>query len=127
MRPGLQGKWIVELNTAVLPKVLVNNIYYREICGNIRTKEEKQYVTEKNQWANWLVKSLHQRATTILKVSSEIVSQQDLSPESGIDQTFEDINSQFIRSVLNFSWTVVAQIGSRLCDSSMLPKIGITV
>ena len=27
--------------------------------------------------ANWLVKSLHQRATTILKVSSELVRQQD--------------------------------------------------
>ena len=29
------------------------------------------------QSANWLVKSLHQRATTIIKVASEIVSQQD--------------------------------------------------
>ena len=85
MRPGLQGKWIVELNTAVLPKVLANNTYYREICGNIRTKAEKQYITEKLQWANWLVKSLHQRATTILKVSSEIVSQQEKFFDLGVE------------------------------------------
>ena len=77
MRPGSEGKWIVELNSETLPRVLVNNQYYAEISRSIRTKKEKQYVTEKLQTANWLVKSLHQRATTILKVSTEIVTQQE--------------------------------------------------
>jgi len=40
-------------------------------------KPEKEYLHECIQSANWLVKSLHQRATTIIKVASEIVSQQD--------------------------------------------------
>ena len=40
-------------------------------------KPEKEYLNECIQSANWLVKSLHQRATTIIKVASEIVSQQD--------------------------------------------------
>ena len=39
--------------------------------------KEKEYVNARFQTANWLVKSLHQRATTILKVASEIVKQQD--------------------------------------------------
>ena len=77
MRPGSEGKWIVELNSETLPRVLVNNQYYAEISRSVRTKKEKQYVTEKLQTANWLVKSLHQRATTILKVSTEIVTQQE--------------------------------------------------
>src|SRR5207248_9699627 len=41
------------------------------------SKEEREYLTDRLQAANWLVKSLHQRATTILKVASEIVRQQD--------------------------------------------------
>ena len=40
-------------------------------------KQDKQYIVERFQSANWLVKSLHQRATTILKVSTELVQQQD--------------------------------------------------
>ena len=42
-----------------------------------RSKAEREYLTERLQAANWLVKSLHQRATTILKVATEIVRQQD--------------------------------------------------
>jgi len=37
------------------------------------------------QSANWLVKSLHQRATTILKVASEIVRQQDAFFAQGVE------------------------------------------
>ncbi len=85
MRRGGEGKWIVELNSDTLPKVLVNQAYYAEISQSVRTKEEKQYVTDKIQTANWLVKSLHQRATTILKVATEIVSQQSAFFEYGVE------------------------------------------
>ncbi len=74
-RPG--GGWIIELNSATLPRVLVNNQYHARIKGAVRSKEDKQYINECFQSANWLVKSLHQRATTILKVATEIARQQD--------------------------------------------------
>ena len=67
MRSGPGGKWIVELNSETLPRVLVNNRYYAEVSAAVRTKDEKAYVAEKYQSAHWLVKALHQRATTILK------------------------------------------------------------
>src|SRR5487761_736346 len=71
------GSWAVELNSESLPRVLVNNRYYAEVSGDTRNKKEKEYLSERYQSANWLVKALHQRATTILKVSREIVRQQD--------------------------------------------------
>lgn len=77
MRPDNAGGWIVELNTDTLPRVLVNAHYYARISRGARTKEEKTYISECFQSASWLVKSLHQRANTILKVASEIVRQQD--------------------------------------------------
>ncbi|RED46201.1 RNA polymerase factor sigma-54 [Aestuariispira insulae] len=77
MRSNPEGGWFIELNPETLPRVLVNEQYYATINGNTRSKEEKDYLSERYQTANWLVKSLHQRATTILKVASEIVVQQD--------------------------------------------------
>jgi len=77
MRPNPDGSWAVELNADTLPRVLVNNRYYARISSAARSKEEREYLTDRLQAANWLVKSLHQRATTILKVASEIIRQQD--------------------------------------------------
>lgn len=85
MKQGLKGKWLVELNSDNLPKVLVDNSYYSEVTEMGLDKESKHYISECYQNANWLVKSLHQRATTILKVSTEIVKQQDMFFKKGIE------------------------------------------
>ncbi|SCA55444.1 RNA polymerase, sigma 54 (sigma N) factor [Candidatus Terasakiella magnetica] len=85
MKQGLKGKWLVELNSENLPKVLVNNSYYAEVSQLGLDKESKHYISECFQTANWLVKSLHQRATTILKVSTEIVRQQDMFFKKGVE------------------------------------------
>ncbi|HUC67469.1 MAG TPA: RNA polymerase factor sigma-54 [Stellaceae bacterium] len=71
------GGFAIELNSDTLPRVLVNNRYYAEVQGAARSKAEKDYLAERYQQANWLVKALHQRATTILKVATEIVRQQE--------------------------------------------------
>ncbi len=74
-QPG-QG-WHVELNTETLPRVLVNEVFYTQVSTGTRNGEEKAYLSEHWQQANWLVKALRQRATTILKIAAEIVKQQD--------------------------------------------------
>jgi RNA polymerase sigma-54 factor len=77
MRPDGEGGWLVELNAEALPRVLVNNAYYAQVTRGARGKPDREYLSERFQAANWLVKALHQRATTILKVAREIVRQQD--------------------------------------------------
>lgn len=77
MRARPDGGWSIDLNMDNLPRVLVNNSYHSEISKQTKSKDDKSYVNECFQSANWLVKSLHQRATTILKVSTEIVRQQE--------------------------------------------------
>ncbi len=77
MRATPEGGWIVELNSETLPRVLVNNRYYARVSRATRSRADRDYLTERLQAANWLVKSLHQRAATILKVAIEIVQQQD--------------------------------------------------
>ena len=77
MRSQPGGVWLVELNPDTLPRVLINNAYHARISRAARTKEERHYIADRLQNAAWLVKSLHQRATTILKVATEIVRQQE--------------------------------------------------
>ncbi|MEW5727124.1 MAG: RNA polymerase factor sigma-54 [Pseudomonadota bacterium] len=84
MRRNPDGSWHVELNSDTLPRVLVNTRYYAKVAGAARNREDKTYLSEHFQSANWLVKSLHQRATTILKVATEIVRQQDAFFRHGV-------------------------------------------
>lgn len=77
LRQGPHDEWIVELNSENLPRVLVNSRYYAIVRKKTRAKEEQEYLIDCFQSANWLVKSLQQRAQTILKVATEIVRQQD--------------------------------------------------
>ncbi len=76
VRQGPAG-WIVELNSDILPRVLVNRTYYATVTGKARDATEKSFLVDCLQTANWLTKSLDQRAQTILKVATEIVRQQD--------------------------------------------------
>jgi len=71
------GSYHVELNSDTLPRVLVNQTYYATVSKSPLRKEDKSYLVDCLQTANWLVKSLDQRARTILKVAQEIVRQQD--------------------------------------------------
>ncbi len=82
---NLGGGWRVELNTETLPRVLVNNEYYTQVSNSAKDKKDREYITTQLNNANWLVKSLDQRAQTILKVASEIVEQQDAFFTFGIE------------------------------------------
>ncbi len=69
--------WRVELNSEALPRVLVNESYAANIKRGASRDEDRQYISTHLQSANWLTKSLEQRARTILNVASEIVRRQD--------------------------------------------------
>jgi len=76
--------WVVELNNAALPKVLVNRRYHAELKAGPQDKQSKAWLSECLAEANWLVKALDQRARTIVKVSTEIVKQQRGFFEEGV-------------------------------------------
>jgi RNA polymerase sigma-54 factor len=77
VRPGPDGGWLVELNSDTLPRVLINQTYYAELSKAVKKDGDKSYFTDCLQNATWLVRALDQRARTILKVTTEIVRQQD--------------------------------------------------
>src|SRR5262245_57536396 len=84
VRRAANGGWHVELNPGSLPRVLVNNTYAATLKSNTRDREARRYISDRIDAANWLVRALQQRATTILKVATEIVAQQSEFFERGI-------------------------------------------
>lgn len=79
------GTYRVDLNTSQLPKVLVNQRYYAKIDVKQLGDSDKKYVMDCMSNANWLVRNLEQRAQTILKVASAIVTQQSDFFAKGVD------------------------------------------
>jgi RNA polymerase sigma-54 factor len=76
MRQLPDQSWIIELNPDTMPRVLVNERFYAKVAPQAK-KDEKVFLNERLANANWLVRSLQQRAQTILKVAAEIIRQQD--------------------------------------------------
>ncbi|HEX3983368.1 MAG TPA: RNA polymerase factor sigma-54, partial [Acidisoma sp.] len=76
LRRAPDGAWHLELNHETLPRLLVNHVFHARVSVQA-SRDDRIFLSEQLQSANWLVKSLRQRAQTILKVTSEIVRQQD--------------------------------------------------
>ena len=111
VRSASDGGWLVELNTETLPRVLINQSYYSRIVGGAKGDKDKQYLSECLQTANWLVKSLDQRAKTILKVATEIVRQQDSFLTAGV-QNLKPLNLRIIADAIGMHESTVSRVTS---------------
>ena len=111
VRPGPDGGWHVELNTGTLPRVLVNQAYYATVLGRRRSDTDKVYLADCLQTANWLVKSLDQRARTILKVAIEIVRQQDAFLAHGV-RHLRPLNLKTVAEAIGMHESTVSRVTS---------------
>ncbi len=84
VRAAPDGSWLVELNQDTLPRVLVNNEYRALVKASATRREDREFISECASRAGWLVKSLQQRARTILAVAREIVRRQDAFLARGV-------------------------------------------
>jgi len=109
VRPKPGGGWQIELNNDTLPNVLVNTRYYAEINDQTKNREEKEYLSERLNSANWLVKSLDQRANTILRVATELVRQQDTFLVFGIEY-LRPLNLRDIASAIEMHESTVSRV-----------------
>jgi RNA polymerase sigma-54 factor len=109
VRPAPNGAWLVELNSDTLPKVLVNQSYYAEVSATARRDAEKSYLADCLQNATWLVRALDQRARTILKVSNEIVRQQDAFFANGV-QHLRPLNLKTVAEAIGMHESTVSRV-----------------
>ena len=79
------GNWRIELNDNTLPKILVLDRYWEELAEKKMPSKDREYLNACYNSGNWLVKSMNQRAITLLRVAKEIVKQQPEFLEKGLD------------------------------------------
>lgn len=111
IRETPNGGWAVELNSDTLPRVLVDNRYYNEVSAIATDEESKTFMSECHANANWLVKSLDQRARTIMKVASEIVKQQDGFFAYGVDH-MRPLNLKTVAEAIEMHESTVSRVTS---------------
>jgi RNA polymerase sigma-54 factor len=111
VRPGPDGAWLVELNSGTLPKVLVNQTYYATVAKGRKSDSDRAYLADCLQTANWLVKSLDQRARTILRVAEEIVRQQDGFLEHGVEH-LKPLNLRTVADAISMHESTVSRVTS---------------
>ena len=108
VRAHPDGTWAIELNSETLPRVLVNQSYYAKVSKNVSEKE-RSFLTECLQTATWLTRALDQRARTILKVSTEIVRQQDAFLAYGV-QHLRPLNLRTVADAIGMHESTVSRV-----------------
>jgi RNA polymerase sigma-54 factor len=111
VRAAPDGTWLVELNSDTLPRVLVNSQYYAKVSRGTAREEDKVYLNDCHTNAAWLVRSLDQRARTILKVAREIVRQQDAFLINGI-QHLRPLNLRTVADAIEMHESTVSRVTS---------------
>ncbi|MGE3876196.1 MAG: RNA polymerase factor sigma-54 [Parvibaculaceae bacterium] len=111
VRPAPDGTWLVELNNDTLPRVLVNNRYMAQVARGTMRDEDKTYLSECHTQATWLVRSLDQRAKTILKVAREIVRQQDAFLVHGV-RHLRPLNLKTVAEAIEMHESTVSRVTS---------------
>ena len=105
------GGWRIDLNSDTLPRLLVDQRYHAEVARASRTDAERNFVSDCLATANWLVKSLDQRARTILKVSTEIVRQQDAFLAFGVEH-LRPLNLKTVADAIGMHESTVSRVTS---------------
>lgn len=100
------GEYRVELNTMTLPRLLINHRYYSELNTD---KKAARYLKENLSRANFLIKAMHQRATTILRVCEEIILRQYHFFEKGIEH-LKPMNLKDIATALDINESTVSRV-----------------
>jgi RNA polymerase sigma-54 factor len=108
VRARADGSWAIELNSDTLPKVLVDQTYFAEVSKTAKAAD-KTYLTECMQNATWLMRALDQRAKTILKVSTEIVRQQDGFFAHGV-QHLKPLNLRTVADAISMHESTVSRV-----------------
>ncbi|MBP1851277.1 RNA polymerase sigma-54 factor [Rhizobium halophytocola] len=110
VRAATDGSWMIELNSDVLPRVIVNQIYAASVTRKgVQRTADQAFLSECLQNANWLTRSLDQRAKTIMRVATEIVRQQDAFLRHGVNH-LRPLNLKAVAEAIKMHESTVSRV-----------------
>jgi RNA polymerase sigma-54 factor len=116
-----KNSYSVELNSATLPRLLVNRRYYQELRSGPNDKNSRAWLSECLASANWLMRALDQRARTIVKVVTEIVKRQHGFFERGVE-AMKPLTLREVAEAIEMHESTVSRVTSNkylLCDRGL--------
>ena len=93
-----EGRWKIELNPEIAPRLQVNSLY-ASLIRQSDSSRDNTYLRDQLQEAKWFIKSLQSRNETLLKVASQIVDHQQRFFEEGEEAMKPLILSEIAQAV----------------------------
>ncbi|HEX7090223.1 MAG TPA: RNA polymerase factor sigma-54 [Longimicrobiales bacterium] len=106
----IDGEYLVFLNDTSLPRLKLSRTY-REIAKdkNKFKGENKEFISNKLNSANWMIQAIEQRRQTMLKVMSFIVDRQREFFEKGV-QYLKPLTLREVAEVINMHESTVSRV-----------------
>jgi RNA polymerase sigma-54 factor len=111
VRRAPDGNWRAELNPNAAPSLAVDRAYYASLKARCRSDADRTYLSDRLSSANWLVKSLEQRLTTILKVATAVVEEQSAFFDHGV-RHLKPLNLRQIAGKIGMHESTVSRVTS---------------
>jgi RNA polymerase sigma-54 factor len=112
------NSWAIELNSANLPRLLINRSYVAELGQD---KATRAWLSDCMADANWLIKAMDQRQRTIMKVATEIVKQQEGFFRNGVAH-LKPLTLRQVADAIEMHESTVSRVTSNkylLCDRGL--------
>jgi RNA polymerase sigma-54 factor len=106
-----KGRWGVELNLDVLPKIRVNT-YYKDLIRRSDNSDENVVMKTHLQEARWFMKSLQRRGETLLRVSRDIIERQSDFLEFG-EEAMKPLVLHDVASKLDLDESTISRVTTR--------------
>lgn len=108
----VDGEFIVMLNDRSIPSLRINKGYAQMIRRGSTAKEDiKKYVREKLNGATWLIRSIEQRKSTMIKVMYAILEKQKIFFEKG-PPNLAPLKLQDIADMISMHISTVSRVTS---------------
>jgi RNA polymerase sigma-54 factor len=117
VRRGRDGAWKAELNPSATPSLAVDRAYYASLKARCRSGADRSYLSDRLSSANWLVKSLEQRLSTILKVATAVIEEQSAFFDHGV-RHLKPLNLRQIASKIGMHESTVSRVTSNKAIST---------
>lgn len=108
VEPGEHGGWQVRLEDGRTPQLFISPYYRRRLANGDATAAERDFIRRKVNAAQWLIDSIEQRRSTLLKVSQAIVDHQTAFLELG-PEAIEPLKMQQIADKVGVHVTTISR------------------
>ena len=81
---GTEGEWVANVVNDLVPTVRISNTYKDLLAMSETSSEVREYIRERIKSGKFLIKSIHQRQSTILNIAREILKRQQDFMEKGV-------------------------------------------